>query len=160
MLSKTQKWMVAAGLGGISLMALVRLARLLGQRRKSQSWPIVQGRITESSVVEEEVPGNDYSRSLFVPKITYAYTVDGATFTGHRIEWFDDVGSDSRRAAQKNLANYPVGQVVNVFYDPADPASAALEPWRMKGIAIVIAVAAGAGLGCLFIGWEALHDPY
>jgi hypothetical protein len=44
-----------------------------------------------------------------------------------------EVSSSSRAAADKLVALYPVGRLVNVHYDPQDPASATLDTRFAKG---------------------------
>ena len=160
MLGKGQKWLLAVGLASISVLAAIRVVKLMKQRGHSKSWPMAQGRIIHSQVLTKEVLSTHNDGPIYIPKVTYTYTINGQEFSGHRIEWLDEVSTNSRFGAEKVIAKYPIGQLINVFYDPADPASAVLEPWRMKGIGIGIVIAVVTGLGSVLLAWIAYTDAY
>jgi hypothetical protein len=64
-----------------------------------------------------------------VPVVIYAYQVDGLPYQSFRVRAADDTGRipivDTDPSG--TLERYPVGSNVTVFYDPDDPANAALE---------------------------------
>jgi len=91
----------------------------------SASWPQTTGTITALNIAEIERTANNNEYMVFRPEVTYAYAVEGRTYTGDRIA-FGDQTKGSRNDAQKLLAPYQVGGPVQVFYDPADPQAATL----------------------------------
>jgi len=85
----------------------------------SEDWPSVEGIVIESKVVHSR----DYDDS----RITYEYTVNGETFTAHRIE-FGHSTLGSLGNARTDVENYPSGKRVTVYYKPGNPATATLIP--------------------------------
>jgi hypothetical protein len=88
--------------------------------RRSTGWPVVAATITESRVVQQ---GNARS-----PRVAFDYLAGAQRHVGNRL-W---VGPRSiavtGKWADRVAARYPVGAVVRVAVDPADPAYAVLEP--------------------------------
>ena len=88
--------------------------------RRSAGWPVVPATIMESRVVQQ---GNARS-----PRLTFDYLAAGQRRVGNRL-W---VGPRSiavtGKWADRVASRYPVGAVVHVAVDPADPAYAVLEP--------------------------------
>ena len=68
-------------------------------------------------------------------RTSYRYTVNGKSYEGRRVRF----GSEliSRGEAEQVLGRMPVGQVVTVYYDPADPGRAVLDRERVSGGVIV-----------------------
>lgn len=93
----------------------------------SVGWPHVAGAITESEANDD---GGGW--------ITYRYTVDDRTYSGHRVSYWINSSVASR---------YPVGSAVDVYYDPKAPAEAVLEPglgrsmpWLLACLALPVVV--------------------
>jgi len=87
---------------------------------RSPQWPTTQGVIAKSEVVLRE--GN---KEILL--LSYNYAVDGREFKSSRVN--NDLmqsfgGLNPRQAVNK----YPRGARVTVYYDPADPRDALLEP--------------------------------
>ena len=60
-------------------------------------------------------------------RIAYRYEIDGRSFTSNRL------GAKGMMQADSTLVGkYFVGKTVDVFYDPANPASAVLERKRLS----------------------------
>ncbi|MGH9849160.1 MAG: DUF3592 domain-containing protein, partial [Blastocatellia bacterium] len=70
------------------------------------------------------------ARRRYYPAVRYRYEVDGRTYSGKRL-YFDEVASTERWAARL-ARKYPVGATVPVYFDPANPERALLEP-RLSG---------------------------
>ncbi|MFW5733361.1 MAG: DUF3592 domain-containing protein [Planctomycetota bacterium] len=87
-----------------------------------QTFLPTQGQVLRSHVREI----HDSSDVDYEPFVEYRYTVDGKTYTSHRID-FGDGGAISNRHAVRQIRPYPRGVTVTAFYDPDDPASAVLE---------------------------------
>jgi hypothetical protein len=129
--------------------------------QQSLSWPTTQGTIRFSQVGTRTIRHRvtaPYER--YYPDLLYAYTVAGQRHASTQI-WTTPavvlfgfaVGSHpestARAAVEAILARYPAGQQVTVWYNPGDPALAALEPGIPPGTEQYFAWAAGAGSGAL-----------
>jgi len=112
--------------------------RIMATARKTQNWPVVEGIIEESAISSDE---HD-----LLPHISFSYLVDDQTFQ-QSLQFPGDVTS-SQEFARSYVEKYPVGSHVKVYYNPADPQSATLEPGLGKGDWLVMAI----GLGMLIFG--------
>ena len=133
-------------LGTSALTLLIGLALLafgflfVQEANASRDWPTVTGRIQNVRVTwdltnyQESMPDREY---YF--EVQYAYAVDGQSYTGERFSLGDGSNAagrtyhseDEARAAA--AAAYTAGSDITVYYDPAGPEAAVLQP--------------GAGLG-------------
>jgi hypothetical protein len=117
--------------------------------RASAEWPVVQGQITES---ELEVSRDDEGDDQYTPRVAYSYSVNGLSYQNFTIK-FGETTYSSERTALEILGRYPVGQAVNVHYDPADPDRAVLEAGVTGGSYIVLSV------GLIFVLVSILPPP-
>ena len=121
----------AFGASGLWLYAFIDIQR---KKKRSAHWPTVTGTITESSVAEHVSRDKDDNVEIrYVPQIAYGYRVGGREYHAATIKWgFSQLYVD-HEGPQKTLAKYPKGSSVPVFYDPADPSNAVLEPGNRSG---------------------------
>jgi len=112
--------------------------RVIVMARKTLQWPSVDGIIEESKVSSDS---ND-----LLPHIKYCYSVEQQTFR-QVLEFSGDI-TPSQEFAKSYVDKYPVGARVQVYYNPADPEIATLEPGLGKGDWLVLAI----GLGMLVMG--------
>jgi hypothetical protein len=115
---------------------------ILQNARASVDWPSVEGQIIRSQVEHstDAEGGDSYS-----PEVTFVYVAaDDRSHEGGTIK-FGENSYGSERKAQEILSRYPLGQTVTVFYDPANPDKAVLEPGVSNGSYIVL------GIGALFV---------
>jgi hypothetical protein len=124
-------WLPIVGVG--LLVAGIVLAKVfetdVSTAVESKSWPSVQGEILSSEIVLEKRHMESVHKDVSVPKVLYAYTVDGTRHEGRRIR-FHHSGQDAflgRPQVEKLIAGYPVGKTVPVYYDPGDPSESVLE---------------------------------
>jgi hypothetical protein len=113
----------------------------------TRGWPAVAGRITYSGVSRElTTDGEGGGHELFAPQVRYTYPVDGEIRTGETIHVNREPFA-SRGRAERLARRYPEGAEVRVFYDPADPSRAVLEPGTGRApfgylaMAVLLAVA-------------------
>ena len=121
------RWIIAALLAAVGLWAAYRSWRAAQSSKAAQEWSRVQGRVVESRV--EEVQGYDSDNrpeTNYQPFLAYEYEAGGVTRRGRNIDVTDETAKGSRKAAEKRLAAYPVGQAVQVLVDPANPERACL----------------------------------
>jgi hypothetical protein len=148
--------------GGAALLFIVLgiifIVVAVNMRRKaaaSRTWPTVAGVVTSAEVEESVSSDEDSPTSSFNPKISYSYQVGGVAFQGKKIS-FGAVNTGSRRAAEQALEPYPVGQPVNVHYNPEKPAEAVLNVeaggTRLFLILGIILTSVGVIIGCIGMG--------
>ena len=89
----------------------------------AQQWRTTTGQITQSRV---EVHGGE--NTSVVPAITYAYEVHGRTYQSSQIKAGDSVWRvTSGNTAYTTVDKYPIGAIVQIYYNPDNPQEAALE---------------------------------
>ena len=96
--------------------------RIPRQAYTSTSWPTTNGRITESKVGWTMVGARGTSRPVPYHHLRYDYEVDGQPYCGTLRQFFCDSGVD------KNVARYPPGSEVTVYYSPDNPSKSVLIP--------------------------------
>ena len=116
--------LVAAVLFAILGVVLVIQGLLTGSRAQdSLTWPQVEGRITQSHLVEEK--DRHSGDMVHRPVITYQYTADdGSTNTGSRIDFNPRKIHGAEALALTD--RYPTGMTVTVYMHPTDPTISAL----------------------------------
>ncbi|MEE4178634.1 MAG: DUF3592 domain-containing protein [Bacteroides sp.] len=96
---------------------------------ESKSWPSTEGTITKSEVETWMKDGKTQYGAL----IAYTYQVEGKAHISHQVG-VNSTSSNSNMSAVKSLVQeYPVGTMVDVYYDPEVPDSAALIPGVRAG---------------------------
>lgn len=106
--------------------------------RKTKQWPCVDGVIDQSKPSSEQ-------RDL-LPHIQFKYTVGEVTYQ-RTMEFPGDI-TPTEEFAKSYVQKYPVGTKVPVYYNPANPEAATLEPGLGKGDWLVLVI----GLGALLMG--------
>jgi len=112
-----------------------------------KKWPIVNGRITQSSiqVIERYDEGKYYEH---FPIVSYSYTVDKKEYTSSRFNfYFKDLKSeykDSKSDAEYLVKQYPIDEIIPVYYNPKKPYDTVVEAsyglnW-ISGILIFFAI--------------------
>jgi hypothetical protein len=102
---------------------------------QARSWPIVEGKITDSEVERENAIGDIDEEVQFKAVVKYSFIVDGRSYTGERVAF--GLGTSNRPAdARKIVDRYPAGRTVEIHYNPNDPSDAVLET-DVGGFAII-----------------------
>ncbi|MFN2145679.1 MAG: DUF3592 domain-containing protein [Anaerolineales bacterium] len=94
------------------------------QQRTSLDWPAVAGVVVNSYV--EEYRDADQSPSYYA-RVVFQYTVEEEVYASQQVSFGIVKSYASQNGAAKALQAYPVGKMVSVYYDPADPTNAVLE---------------------------------
>ena len=137
---------VLVGIGSIvcSRVLMARVAR-------SRSWLIANGAITRSEVVREQTRNG----TIHAARIEYAYGVSGQDYRSDKLTIGGDFNTSMSSRAQQRCARYPLGDPIQVFYDPEDPSSSCLErradtaPLLMWVGVIALAVSGAIHLGII-----------
>lgn len=90
----------------------------------SVGWPVAEGRITRSELSQ----ARDKGTTMYWAEVAYEYAVDGRKHSGDTIWIGDGYRSSDATHFRRVVSRYPVGHVVDVHYDPAEPESSVLEP--------------------------------
>ena len=142
-------------------LALILIAAIVKtwQAREARSWPLVSGKVVTSVAEVREVRVSDDERedgyrmeSRNFANVTYEYSVSGRKLSCNRISIGEDLGNFQ---VAEQLAKYPAGSIVTVYYNPRHPDQAVLERdlpkglWGCLGIgsAIVVAIIFGSAFG-------------
>lgn len=118
-------------LGTVALFALpvvvmigAMIANVGLKMRRAGSWLQAQGWITRSKLAVRRPPaGNEIGTAVNVPDVAYSFSVAGRGYQGKRVSF----GDISGQFTEETVRRYPVGSVVTVHYDPADPTDCVLE---------------------------------
>ncbi|WP_171016367.1 DUF3592 domain-containing protein [Pseudomonas sp. F(2018)] len=85
----------------------------------SREWPTTEGVITESHITRTTEQRSSM-RYEYEVRVRYSYSVDGVSYSGDRLRIRRNRYSWETNA-QRELAEYPVGQRVRVYYNPKEP---------------------------------------
>jgi hypothetical protein len=89
----------------------------------SLEWPETEGTITRSWVQDSHGTGGNLHRGKEgrSARVRYRYRVNGKDYEGGRVSFF------AVESAEATVKRYPKGNVVAVYYDPADPKTSTLQ---------------------------------
>lgn len=96
---------------------------IIDEANASESWPIAQG-VVNFSNIETSISDGD---EMYCIDLLYVYTVQGENYKGNRISTVS-VSTSSLSEVEKEIAKYPVGEFVSVYYNPDAPNISMLEP--------------------------------
>ena len=112
--------------------------RVIVVARKSLKWPCVGGKIEESKI-------NFGSRDL-LPHIVFSYSVGQQNYL-QTMTFPGDI-TPSQEFSKSYIEKYPVGFLVQVYYNPQNPEEVTLEPGPAQGDWLILAI----GLSMLILG--------
>jgi hypothetical protein len=140
-----------AVLGFVFALKSISLTR---QGRVCAQWPVALGRILEVRgevrLVEDNNDRRHRDDAFFGADVKYAYQVAGRDYRSTRLYVGRPVLTGSPKIAQDIIAKYRPGTKVSVFYNPANPAEAMLEPLNFANAKVALIAAIGfGGLGLL-----------
>jgi hypothetical protein len=123
-----------------AVFSVVSFAKTRRLASASAGWPTVPGTITASTVIEEEIEDTSNNDKSLIRKIhryqvdlRYAYQVGKRDFVGTTGNWGWTGIYGLRELAESAASRYRQGQPVTVYYDPAQPGNAVLEPGDLQG---------------------------
>ena len=111
------------GLIPLSLILLLVILIFVMVRRKiqaAQNWPSTEGVVLTSEVRDAG------GESGLYPLVIYRYEVGGRVYKNSRIAVAVEYGRQSFESLEQLAARFPVGAQVKVYYNPQNPAEAAL----------------------------------
>jgi hypothetical protein len=111
-------------IGGIFWFIFDRRKKARAEKQASQAWPSTKGKIVTSRV--ELSSGRDMA--TVYAKIAFEYQLSGRTYQCDQVHSGDKYYAEATREETYDLVDrYPVGREVTVYYNPDNPAEAALE---------------------------------
>ena len=122
-----------------------------GVAAASEAWPAAPGEITASEVTHsvKQSSSSSGNKWRYIPRVEYRYELDGTEYTNDNIQ-FVSVSWEfkDRFKAERVTKPFPVGNAVDVFYDPTDPGNSVLLKGSVGGPPWGYIIGAGiAGLG-------------
>ncbi len=111
----------------------------LSQGWASKGWPTAKGRVTKTQIAEIHGRGS----SWYSAGLQYSYDVNGQSYTAKRQSFAGATGAPWRSAPRAVLDRYPQGAECKVYYDPARPSRACLEPGIRWNLCFDVVVGAG-----------------
>jgi len=109
--------------GGLGYWMYTNSQKAKAVQQAAQSWLSTTGQVVLSRV---EVSGGD--TTTVSPRVVYQYQVGAQSYQSEVIRAGSQFYSTpSSRQAYDTVDRYPVGATVTVYYNPANPAEAALE---------------------------------
>lgn len=118
---------------------------------QSRAWPSTQATVESAQAVHRygRTQNRQFSgNQTHVVELRYGLDVDGRHYVGTRRSLDDEGKVSTPESAQMQVAAYPVGRVLSVWYDPEDPARSLTEPGLPWGAVMM----AGFGLCLLAFG--------
>jgi hypothetical protein len=131
---------------GIALTAVG--SRELLHLHSAQSWQKVAGTVRFAEIIES------HGRSTtWCPKWTYQYTVNGQEYFASRTAVGTVTCQRYQQWAEAKLKQHPVGASVDVYFDPENPASAALSIAPDGGIWWFVSI---VGIGFILVALKSM----
>lgn len=133
--------------------------------KASASWPAIPGKIVSSDIIEDiersrDDDGRETETTTYRPDIRFAYHVGDAYYTADTWKVGGIVGSGSPKYAQGVVARYPAGRGVKVYYNPASPDVAVLDPANRDGAALPLIFGLAFGLAGVLFMWLFTHGHW
>lgn len=123
------------------VLVVVAIAAKMLEVRKAAAWSTAVGRVVKSGTgTDHHRFAGDATTVKTMPVVEYEFSVGGSTMRGNRIGIGEDTGGANTEAT---VRRYPVGAIVTVFYDPANPKNCVLERDIPKGVGKGLAILAG-----------------
>ncbi len=126
-------------IGGSGFLLSLAAPRLI-ESWSAKSWTQVQGHVTDVRV--EEIQRDTGSKRWYEVTVVYAFKANGQLHQGDRLGlWPERLQRDPARELARN---YPIGDPVQVYYDPADPRRSLLDrsvgggTWLIAGIGVLV----------------------
>jgi hypothetical protein len=90
---------------------------------ESKKWPVVKGSILSSTIIAKNK--RKKTSKAYYPVVLYEYTVNNKKYQNNKVTSQDSGGSEN--SAKNVIAKYTPQTVVDVHYDPKNPANSLLE---------------------------------
>ena len=117
----------------------------------AEDWPVAEGRVVATRVeLGSHTDDDGDSYVSYDPIVAFDYRVESRTLRSERLHLGERETYDYRADADAFLAEYPVGAPLEVYYNPDNPADAAV---IIEGPSWMIFIVTGLGLAFFAAGW-------
>ncbi|MEO2175130.1 MAG: DUF3592 domain-containing protein [bacterium] len=110
-----------------SAWTLFRKWQLSKRVESSLSWPSTEGEVISSSISHESSGTYDRPNKTYRANIRYRYKVGSRELTNNKICVGGQLQISLRGKAEDYCREYPVGEIVEVHYNPKKPRDSVLE---------------------------------
>lgn len=130
---------ISIGLLLVGLLLIIFGVLTIGQANESRSWPAVTGRIANIRTASDLSVAGEMPDTEYYFTVTYTYEVDGQAYRSDRYSLGEGNNAAGRvynteaEAREAAFATYTPADDITVYYDPADPSSAVLDPGQGLG---------------------------
>jgi hypothetical protein len=124
---------------------------LIADAHLTLSWPKVAGTVIHAKVTSYDSRSDGKTTRMYSADVRYSYTVNGTQYSSGQVS-LGDSSTSSSGGMEEIVRRYPLGSQVIVYYDPAKPGNALLEP----GAAFITHIPFAFGLLCVFAGLIAI----
>lgn len=127
---------------------------------RSQWWGVASAKVVYSEVESARRSGKRSSYTVYIPAVRYQFRVNDREYVGSRIGFWNQESRQWASARQQSL-DYPVGQVVSVYYNPKRPEQNVLRPgWNWQLVVLPLIGLVFLGIGSLMVvGLPTLLTP-
>jgi hypothetical protein len=156
-------FVLGGGLAALVFLSIgfLLLSKALHHRRMAAAavqWPVAQATVIAAEVIKR-ISKSDDEFDSYIPRVSYAYSVNGVRYEGNVIRiGLEERGYIREQQAHDHLARYPVGATIAVRYDPKKPEIAVLELGQVGAARYLLAggLLAAVGVGAVvFAIWSA-----
>lgn len=135
----TLQFIGVANLIVCALFVILSIPFFLGQIHVLRAWPMTDARVTKSAVVNLPAPKHS---QLYAAQLQISYTVNGQPQTADLTSF----QSSSYQATVQRAAEFPVGSMHEIRYDPEHPNQARIGAgWNRRFFAVPL-ITLGCGL--------------
>jgi tetratricopeptide (TPR) repeat protein len=145
----------------LGIATLVWVCSLLIESKDALKWPQTKGQVISSLLIIDHLPKfidrEDDPMRWYGADIQYEYSVGDMTYISNRVSPHDGYARNPKNILRV-LNKYRHQHEVSVYYDPADPQKAMLEPANVGGIFIPLIIGGLVSfLGLFFIYQRSLE---
>lgn len=140
----TLQFIGVANLIVCGLFFILSIPFFMGQIRVLRSWPQTDARVTRSAVVNQPAPKHS---QLYAAQLQISYVVQGKTITSDLTSF----QSSNYEATTQRAAEFPVGSIHEIRYDPDHPTLARIGAgWNRRFFAVPL-ITLGCGMAFAFL---------
>jgi hypothetical protein len=109
------------------------LCAFLSKRKRSRiaaslTWPSVKGAVLSNALKTIRNGRWGKGAETYSVNLLYRYAIGGTTYDNSRISWGIKSADLTPDIPEAFVREYPAGHAIDVFYDPAQPAMAMIDP--------------------------------